>query len=105
MFHTDEDKGIWFVRRSIVLVRMRMRKAVVRTDAWLRRVMGVSRLQRFGNEDVNLELGFSKQKHYVTKFKEKDWNGLFGHMSSMDMNRLPAKVLRCSVRHREKKWR
>jgi len=38
-----------------------MRKAVVRTDAWLRRVMGVSRLQRFGNEDVNLELGFSKQ--------------------------------------------
>jgi len=51
---------------------MRMRKAVVRTDAWLRRVMGVSRLQRFGNEDVNLELGFSKQKHYVTKFKEKD---------------------------------
>lgn len=70
------------------------RKILSTEMGWLRRIMGVSRLQHIRNDEIRKQMG--KQDTLCAKVQRKrlKW---FGHTTRMDDKRLPARALHCHI--------
>src|SRR5437868_5898036 len=69
---------------------------------WLRGILGVSRLQRLRNEEVRKMIGLKSTVVERIQEKRLRW---FGHVSRMDIDRLPNKALHMKVMGRRNRGR
>ena len=74
-------------------------KLLVMEMGWLRGILGVSRLQRLRNEEVRKMI--SLKSTVVERIQERRLRW-FGHVSRMDIDRLPNKALHMKVMRRGK---
>lgn len=61
---------------------------------WLRKIMGVSRLQRIRNEAIREQMGQQETLCAKVQRKRLKW---FGHVTRMDNTRLPFRALHCHI--------
>ena len=70
------------------------RKILVTEMCWLRRLMGISRLQHIRNDDIRARTGMQVTIVDRIKARRLRW---FGHVSRMDSNRIPHLALHTMV--------
>ena len=77
-------------------------KLLMMEMGWLRVILGVSRLQRLRNEEVRKMIGLKSTVVERIQERRLRW---FGHVSRMDINRLPNKALHMKVMGRRNRGR
>jgi hypothetical protein len=70
------------------------RKILSTEMGWLRRIMGVSRLQRIRNDEIRKKMGQQDTLYAKVQRKRLKW---FGHVTRMDDTRLPFRALHCHI--------
>ena len=70
------------------------RKILSTEMGWLRRIMGVSRLQHIRNDEIRKQMGQQDTLCAKVQRKRLKW---FGHTTRMDDKRLPARALHCHI--------
>ena len=70
------------------------RKILSTEMGWLRRIMGVSRLQHIRNDEIRKQMGQQDTLCAKVQRKRLKW---FGHITRMDGKRLPTRALHCHI--------
>jgi len=62
---------------------------------WLRKILGVSRLQKVSNDTVRNKL--EQEETIIGRIRKRRLTWLFGHVERMENNRLPHMTLHCYI--------
>ena len=93
--------GCWCLRQEDE------RRILVAEMSWIRRILGVSRMERKRNVEIRQQLGLKETVIDRVRKRRFTW---FGHVTRMDGNRLPLKALHCYIQgnrsrgRQRKKW-
>ena len=79
---------------SWTLTRQEEQKILVAEMSWLRKILGISRLQHIRNDEIRRRTGMEVTTVDRIKTRRLRW---FGHVSRMESNRLPYLALHTKV--------